>query len=578
MPGTERIGQDLGVILVAATVNQALKHFGRDGEISIVKIKLKNFVLDLNKLATAYKARFTANKYTTYFDKELLISVVKNCVPLGKFVSITSEEVIITATNFETDLKTAVATATLNYATLLVKYINDIDKIRSHVLEERAEAGLDKLENAEVKEVEIQSEAENDEAENEGEKDDNDEANEEVDDNEEKEAEKEDVEMEDVKENDPIDENMKELEEENEHADAEKTTQEIKQDVEVEKEESSSESESEEEDEEEDEDEEDEEDKAEADASKEEVVEVEKIEAPQLKSLDDNEVNDINIEEEEEEVSVAEDDDEVEEEDHQEDQKKMEVENKEQENYEETAVVEKDEQEAAEEKKEVEEQEKEEAEDDGEGDEDDDEDDEEGVEEDEEEEQEDDKEEIEQVEKEKVSEEDEEDVEEVDNVESQQVKQNLETSQESESEVISSREVSLEPKQEPPSRKRSRSPTATAQRKRFQNIAVNLIDSILAHRYSLPFLHPVSRRDAPEYYDVIKEPKDLKNILKAVKLKVEPPEYLLVKQLERDIMLMFANCVMYNKSDEDLVRLTRSMKNEVNNIFKMFEDAELEMK
>lgn len=130
----------------------------------------------------------------------------------------------------------------------------------------------------------------------------------------------------------------------------------------------------------------------------------------------------------------------------------------------------------------------------------------------------------------------------------------------------------------PNNRKRSVSPgTATSQRKRFQNIAVNLINSIQAHRFSSPFLQPVNKRSAPDYYECIYQPKDLKGILRAVKLKQDPPVYELVKELERDIMLMFANCVMYNKSDGDLVELTRSMCSDVSNMFKMFEEAELDL-
>ena len=135
----------------------------------------------------------------------------------------------------------------------------------------------------------------------------------------------------------------------------------------------------------------------------------------------------------------------------------------------------------------------------------------------------------------------------------------------------------IEAQATPRSRKRLRSPAAS-QHKRFQNIAINLIQSILAHRFSLPFLQAVTKKDAPDYYDVIYEPKDLKNILKQIKLKADPPKYSLVKELERDIMLMFANCIMYNKLDEDLVQLTISMKNDVKNMFVIFEEAEMEMK
>lgn len=128
--------------------------------------------------------------------------------------------------------------------------------------------------------------------------------------------------------------------------------------------------------------------------------------------------------------------------------------------------------------------------------------------------------------------------------------------------------------------KRSLSPSASSyqQRKRFQHIGINLVNSIQAHRFSSPFLQAVNRKEALDYYDVIYNPKHLKGILKSIKLKQEPYEYNTIKELERDIMLMFANCIMYNRSDADLVELTKSMKDDVNNTFKMFEEAESEMK
>ncbi|KAF6061111.1 Bromodomain family protein [Candida albicans] len=93
-----------------------------------------------------------------------------------------------------------------------------------------------------------------------------------------------------------------------------------------------------------------------------------------------------------------------------------------------------------------------------------------------------------------------------------------------------------------------------------------------------PFLQPVSVKDAPDYYNVVREPRDLKNIMKAVKSKNEPPLYQSVKELERDIMLMFANCIMYNQSGDDLVELTKTMKQDISEVFKMFEEAEEDIK
>ncbi|CCG25079.1 hypothetical protein CORT_0G04020 [Candida orthopsilosis Co 90-125] len=127
-------------------------------------------------------------------------------------------------------------------------------------------------------------------------------------------------------------------------------------------------------------------------------------------------------------------------------------------------------------------------------------------------------------------------------------------------------------------RPRSRSPAPAQHHKRFQNIAVNLINSIQEHRFSSPFLQAVNPKDAPNYYEMIYQPRDLKGISKALKSKNDPPAYSSIKELERDVMLMFANCIMYNRSDEDLVELTRTMKRDVGDMFKMFKEAESEMK
>ena len=125
--------------------------------------------------------------------------------------------------------------------------------------------------------------------------------------------------------------------------------------------------------------------------------------------------------------------------------------------------------------------------------------------------------------------------------------------------------------------KRSASPQSVSspnKHKRFQNIAINLIRSIEAHRFSSPFLLPVT---APNYTNTVKEPMDLKSIMKALKLKQEPLRYEKLKELERDIMLMFANCVMFNKSTTPIVDMAREMKNEVSETFKMFEEAEMNL-
>ncbi|KAM9923588.1 hypothetical protein OXX59_005071 [Metschnikowia pulcherrima] len=124
-------------------------------------------------------------------------------------------------------------------------------------------------------------------------------------------------------------------------------------------------------------------------------------------------------------------------------------------------------------------------------------------------------------------------------------------------------------------RKKSPETLTPAQKyKRFQTIAVNLIKSIEAHRFSSPFLTAVTAR---EYSKVVKNPKDLKSILKDVKRKQDQAVYTTVKELERDIILMFTNCVMFNRSSAPLVRMAQEMKDDVRTTFKMFEEAESEL-
>ncbi|QBM87419.1 Bromodomain-containing protein [Metschnikowia aff. pulcherrima] len=127
----------------------------------------------------------------------------------------------------------------------------------------------------------------------------------------------------------------------------------------------------------------------------------------------------------------------------------------------------------------------------------------------------------------------------------------------------------------PAPRKKSPETLTPAQKyKRFQTIAVNLIKSIEAHRFLLPFLTAVTAR---EYSKVVKNPKDLKSILKDVKRKQDQAVYTTVKELERDIILMFTNCVMFNRSLAPLVRMAQEMKDDVRTTFKMFEEAEREL-
>ncbi|WVR05165.1 hypothetical protein IAU60_002177 [Kwoniella sp. DSM 27419] len=85
---------------------------------------------------------------------------------------------------------------------------------------------------------------------------------------------------------------------------------------------------------------------------------------------------------------------------------------------------------------------------------------------------------------------------------------------------------------------------------RFHEDLEKLVNEIKASPESVAFQRPVSKRDAPDYYDVIKKPMDLTTILKNVKGR----KYKTKDELARDLNLIWDNCYEYNSSDSHPLR------------------------
>ncbi|KAM7042544.1 bromodomain-containing protein 8 isoform 2-T2 [Acridotheres tristis] len=82
---------------------------------------------------------------------------------------------------------------------------------------------------------------------------------------------------------------------------------------------------------------------------------------------------------------------------------------------------------------------------------------------------------------------------------------------------------------------------------------------IASHRFSSPFLKPVSEKQAPGYKDVVKRPMDLSSIKK----RLSKGHIQSVMQFQCDLMLMFQNAVMYNNSDHHVFHVAVEMQREV---------------
>ncbi|KAI0882562.1 uncharacterized protein GGS22DRAFT_46296 [Annulohypoxylon maeteangense] len=142
----------------------------------------------------------------------------------------------------------------------------------------------------------------------------------------------------------------------------------------------------------------------------------------------------------------------------------------------------------------------------------------------------------------------------------------------------------LEPSQPSNKRKRQDSPPNRASptpathvlwTRSFNKISQSALDQIISHRHANMFAHPVKPRTAPGYFEIVLRPQDLKGIQKAItagskaaaaavatmsdieasatnvwipiSVDLVPPRGIInIAQLERELVHMFANAIMYN--------------------------------
>lgn len=95
----------------------------------------------------------------------------------------------------------------------------------------------------------------------------------------------------------------------------------------------------------------------------------------------------------------------------------------------------------------------------------------------------------------------------------------------------------------------------TLPNKRFQTVIGMLHSQISQHRNGNIFHNPIKSSEAPDYHDIIKRPMDLKTIKGRVK------DGIITNSLDfqRDVYLMFANAMMYNRPGSDIYQMAEEM-------------------
>ncbi|XP_055524953.1 bromodomain adjacent to zinc finger domain protein 1A isoform X2 [Wyeomyia smithii] len=91
----------------------------------------------------------------------------------------------------------------------------------------------------------------------------------------------------------------------------------------------------------------------------------------------------------------------------------------------------------------------------------------------------------------------------------------------------------------------------------LNNVALyTLLDDILKHPDSWPFNRPVSVKEVPDYYSIIKNPMDFAKI----KSKLNMGKYRINEQMMNDVQLIFRNCDLYNTDETEIYQVGRSLE------------------
>jgi bromodomain-containing protein 8 len=79
---------------------------------------------------------------------------------------------------------------------------------------------------------------------------------------------------------------------------------------------------------------------------------------------------------------------------------------------------------------------------------------------------------------------------------------------------------------------------------------------ISQHRNGNIFHNPIKTSEAPDYYDIVKRPMDLKTI----KAHIREGQIASSDEFQRDVYLMFANSLMYNRPGSDIYNMAEEVR------------------
>jgi bromodomain-containing protein 8 len=92
--------------------------------------------------------------------------------------------------------------------------------------------------------------------------------------------------------------------------------------------------------------------------------------------------------------------------------------------------------------------------------------------------------------------------------------------------------------------------------KKFQTVITLIHAQISQHRNGNIFHNPIKRSEAPDYYEIVKRPMDLKTI----KARIRDGLISNSAEFQRDVYLMFANAMMFNRPNSDIYMMAEDVR------------------
>ena len=97
----------------------------------------------------------------------------------------------------------------------------------------------------------------------------------------------------------------------------------------------------------------------------------------------------------------------------------------------------------------------------------------------------------------------------------------------------------------------STQPWSASRTDQLMKKAEHLVGELIKHEDSWPFHKPVSKKQVPDYFDVVRNPMDLGTI----KMRMNDVAYHNINQLLDDCLLVFNNCFLYNEEGDDVFNM-----------------------